>query len=65
MVMQPALSLFWMVTGFALVIGTVMMVVGLVRAPEGYENQDGFQYADEGDGQAANQVAHSSHPNLA
>lgn len=49
LIMQPALTLFWMFTGLSLAIGTVTTIIGLVRAPDGYEDQDGFQFAHDGE----------------
>lgn len=43
--MQSALTVFWILSGLALAIGLVMTVVGLVRAPEGFEDETGFRYA--------------------
>ncbi len=43
--MENALMIFWTVTAVSLAIGSVKAIVGLVRAPEGYENQDGFHYS--------------------
>ncbi len=68
--MQPVLTLFWMAAGIALSIGTVMTIVGLVRAPDGYEDQDGFQYAHNGNAttesrDAHGHLGHPSHPELA
>jgi len=66
--MQPALTLFWMVTSLSLAIGTVMTIVGLVRAPDGYEDDDGFQYSHDGDVSAEahdGHVGHQNHPELA
>lgn len=43
--MQSALTVFWILSGLALALGLVMTVVGLVRAPEGFEDETGFRYA--------------------
>ena len=68
--MQPALTLFWMVAGLSLAIGTVMTIVGLVRAPDGYEDEGGFQYAHDRNATLESRdeqghMAHPSHPELA
>lgn len=42
--MNLALTLFWIVTGLSFALGTVMTVVGLLRAPEGVEDENGFRY---------------------
>lgn len=63
--MQPALAFLWLVLGIALVLGTVLMIAGLARAPEGYEDEDGFKYANESDQNEAGDLSHPSHPTLA
>ena len=65
--MQPALTLFWMVTGLSLAVGTVMTIVGLVRAPEGHEDHEGFHYSSESgtSHDHAGDLAHPRHPELA
>jgi hypothetical protein len=46
--MQSALPLLLILAGFILAVGTVVMIVALRRAPEGYEDENGFQFlADE------------------
>ena len=42
--MNSALTLFWIVTGLSFAIGTVLTLVGLLRAPEGVEDAHGFRY---------------------
>ena len=63
--MHPALAFIWMVIGISLLLGTVLMIAGLARAPEGYENEDGFQYASEGDADEVNDLSQPSRPTLA
>jgi hypothetical protein len=41
--MLSALSIFSILGGLVLVAGTVITVVGLRHAPEGYEDENGFQ----------------------
>ena len=42
--MNSALTLFWIVTGFSFAVGTVLTLIGLHRAPEGFEDESGFRY---------------------
>ena len=42
--MENALMILSTIVGLAVVLGAVKAIVGLVRAPDGYENQDGFHY---------------------
>jgi hypothetical protein len=63
--MQLALAFFLLVIGISLVLGTVLMVAGLARAPEGHEDENGFQYANEEGADEVNQLSHPSHPTLA
>ncbi|MDP3069690.1 MAG: hypothetical protein Q8N18_05345 [Opitutaceae bacterium] len=44
--MQSALTVFWILSGLGFAAGVVITVVGLVRAPEGFEDESGFQYAE-------------------
>ncbi|MEO5960764.1 MAG: hypothetical protein ABIZ49_06845 [Opitutaceae bacterium] len=48
--MQNALPLFLILAGFILVVGTVVMIVALRRAPEGYEGENGFQFITDEEG---------------
>jgi hypothetical protein len=41
--MLSALSIFSILGGLVLVAGTVITIVGLRHAPEGYEDENGFQ----------------------
>ncbi len=42
--MNTAIILLSSLIAITLIVGVVKVVVGLVRAPEGYENQSGFHY---------------------
>jgi hypothetical protein len=44
--MQSTLFLLSIAAGIILVAGAVAMVVGLRNAPEGYEDENGFQFAN-------------------
>ena len=44
--MNTALSLFWMLLTVSLVVGGIKMVMGLWSAPMGYEDENGFHFAD-------------------
>lgn len=49
--MNSALTLFWIVTGLSFAVGTVLTLVGLHRAPEGLEDEQGFRYLHGADAQ--------------
>ena len=68
--MQSALTVFWILSGLALALGLVMTVVGLLRAPEGFEDESGFRYAEPAAARKATttRVVHGTrppHPELA
>jgi hypothetical protein len=44
--MQSALTVFWILSGLGFAVGMVVTVVGLLRAPEGYEDETGFRYVE-------------------
>jgi hypothetical protein len=47
--MNTALTLFWIVSGLSFAVGGVMTVIGLLRAPEGVEDEHGFRYLHSAD----------------
>jgi hypothetical protein len=67
--MKSALTVFWILSGLGLAVGLVMTVVGLVRAPEGFEDESGFRYANPlAARKATTRVVHGTrppHPELA
>jgi hypothetical protein len=68
--MQNALTVFWILSGLGFAAGMVVTVVGLVRAPEGYEDENGFHAVVPAGTRktAADHAAHGSrppHPELA
>ncbi len=42
--MNTTIVILGFLAAIALVVGAIKMVVSLVRAPEGYENGNGFHY---------------------
>ena len=62
--MQPV-SLSLIAAGLFLAIGAVLTIVGLFRAPDGYEDSNGFHFASHPEGNATSPVTHPIHPNLA
>jgi hypothetical protein len=44
--MHPVLALFWIIAGVTFLAGAIITVVGLHRAPEAFEDADGFHYVD-------------------
>lgn len=68
--MQSALTVFWILSGLGFAVGLVVTIVGLVRAPEGFEDESGFHYAKPlAQRQAATvhatHAARATHPELA
>lgn len=58
--MQSALTVFWILSGLGFAIGVVITIVGLVRAPEGFEDEAGFHPAAP-DSSAQTAMAPASH----
>ncbi|MBL9186180.1 MAG: hypothetical protein JNK23_01745 [Opitutaceae bacterium] len=44
--MQSALTVFWILSGLGFAAGIIVTVVGLIRAPEGFEDESGFHHAE-------------------
>ena len=42
--MHPVLAILWFLPSFVFGVGTVITILALRRAPEGFENEDGFHY---------------------
>ena len=42
--MHSALAILWMVPSLVFGVGTIITVLALRRAPEGYEDETGFHY---------------------
>ena len=64
--MNPALTLFWIVAGLSFAVGAVLTVVGLLRAPEGVEDENGFRYLHAADAhEIADDHAHHGDAELA
>lgn len=68
--MQSALTVFWILSGLGFAIGVVITVVGLMRAPEGFEDESGFQTVEASAGKKAavapaTHAVRPTHPELA
>jgi hypothetical protein len=42
--MQPAVAILWFLPSIVFGVGTVITILALRHAPEGYESEEGFQY---------------------
>ena len=42
--MHPAVAILWFLPSIVFGVGTIVTIIALRRAPEGYENDEGFQY---------------------
>jgi len=59
--MQAALTFLWFLPSIVFGVGTVITLVALRRAPEGRENDEGFQYLRSSHTPAPAPVRDSSH----